>query len=415
MKQTRVCLFTSQYPPQTGGLGHSTHRIANLLASQGMVVHVAAFHKSNTALPFDEAITTCQEEGVTVHRVAVWNPGWHNVVDEEGVPLTETDVLTRYNREIFDVMNHLQERYRFDLFHAFFLYPAGFLATAVAKYHGINCIVSIRGNDVGKYLFDPLRLPFVQQALANADYVTSVAGSLLELADRAFVPGGGALNGRSAVILNSIDMDKVRVNGRPNLPLTGPVIGTVGLFRYKKGLIYLFKALAELKHTHDFTLFLAGDYFNAKEAQLHQAQLDALGLADRTVISGRFPHSEVYSYIQLFDILVYPSLFAEGCPLSMLEAMALRRPIIASRAGAIPEIITHNHDGLLVEQGSSHAIAAAIAHLLANPTERTRLGNAAYERIQTLNPDHERQAWLSVYQTVLANSHAANKVIDDQA
>ena len=285
MNGTSVCILTSQYPPQTGGLGHSTHRIANLLASQGINAHVAAFRKSATPVAFDEAITTTVEGNVTVHRVDVWNPGWNQVFDEAGRQLTESDVLTRYNREIFDIINWLQRQYRFDLFHAFFLYPAGYIATAVAKYHGIKSIVSIRGNDIGKYVFDPLRMGFIKSSLENADYVTSVASSLLDLASRAFVP----LNGRSRVILNSIDLSQAHAKSRPDLPLKGPVIGSIGLFRYKKGLLYLFKALAQLKDEHDFTILLAGDYFNVKEQKIHEAYLDELGLAERTVLSGRFP------------------------------------------------------------------------------------------------------------------------------
>lgn len=397
MNGSTVCILTSQYPPQTGGLGHSTHRIANLLASKGIRTHVAAFRKSAVPVAYDEAITTTIEGNVTVHRADVWNPGWNQVFDEAGKQLTESDVLTRYNREIFDIIDGLQLKYKFDLFHAFFLYPAGYIATAVAKYHGIKSIVSIRGNDIGKYVFDPLRMGFVKASLENADYVTSVASSLLDLADRAFVP----LNGRSRVILNSIDLSQAYAKSRPNLPLSGPVIGSIGLFRYKKGLLYLFKALAKLKNEYNFTVLLAGDYFNAKERKIHEAYLDELGLAERTVLSGRFPHADVYDYLQFFDVLVYPSLFAEGCPLSMMEAMAMKRAIVANRAGAIPEVIADQQSGLLVDHGDIDAMARAIQQLLENKTLRQRLGDGAYARIEELSPAVERKAWLEVYQAVL--------------
>ncbi|MEM7115912.1 MAG: glycosyltransferase family 4 protein [Chloroflexota bacterium] len=399
MNGTSVCILTSQYPPQTGGLGHSTHRIANLLASQGINAHVVAFRKSATPVAFDEAITTTVEGNVTVHRVDVWNPGWNQVFDEAGKQLTESDVLTRYNREIFDVINWLQNKYRFDLFHAFFLYPAGYIATAVAKYHGIKSIVSIRGNDIGKYVFDPLRMGFVKASLENADYVTSVASSLLDLASRAFVSGG--LNGRSRVILNSINLGQAHAKSRPDLPLKGPVIGSIGLFRYKKGLLYLFKALAQLKDDYEFTVLLAGDYFNAKEQKIHETYLAELGLADRTVLSGRFPHQDVYDYLQFFDILVYPSLFAEGCPLSMMEAMAMKRAIVAHRAGAIPEVITDQQNGLLLDQGDTASMVSAIRRLLEDAPLRKKLGEEAYKRIQELSPEREQAAWLAVYETVL--------------
>src|SRR5439155_653851 len=121
-----------------------------------------------------------------------------------------------------------------------FLYPSGFIATAVARLHDLPSIVSIRGNDVGKYAFDPLRRPFVRAALEQADQVTSVATSLTCFADRMLAP----IAHKSRTILNSVEIDPDLPRDRPEVATQGLVIGSAGLFRYKKGLIYLLKALA---------------------------------------------------------------------------------------------------------------------------------------------------------------------------
>lgn len=393
----KVCILTSQYPPQTGGLGHSTHRIAHMLADHGLTTHVVALRKSPYTVPFDESITTSVEGAVTVHRTQVWCPDWRESLRREGPAVSEANVLTRYNREMFDILNYLQTRHGYDVFHAFFLYPAGFIAAAAAKYHGVKSIVSIRGNDVGKYMFDPLRRGFVQCALQQADYVTSVATSLLEVADHAICP----LAGRSRVILNSVDPAEAEPQSRPDLPLRGMVLGSAGLFRYKKGLLYLFKALVRLKDRYDFTLLLAGDFFNAEERQIHLKYLEDLGLTERTVVTGRLPHHAVFDYMQLFDIVIFPSLFAEGCPLSMLEAMAVRRPVIASRTGAIPEVIRDGESGLLVAPGSPDEIYRALVQLLEDNFLRNHLGEGGYRRVQELSADKELSAWLDVYRMVL--------------
>ncbi|MGH7601763.1 MAG: glycosyltransferase [bacterium] len=157
----KTCIVTGQYPPQVGGVGHSAHRVANILASRGLQVHVVALQKHPTPLPFDESVVSTQEGEVLVHRVKVFHP--------KREAFAEGDVLTRYNREMFHALEYFQQRYHHDVLHAFFLYPAGFIAGLVGRLHGVKMIASIRGNDIGKYAFDPLRLPFIRSALENAD------------------------------------------------------------------------------------------------------------------------------------------------------------------------------------------------------------------------------------------------------
>jgi len=378
-----IALVTSQYPPQVGGVGHSAARVARLLARGGRDVHVVAFQKHAEPLPLDEAITSAHEGDVLVHRVLVHHP-------TEG---SEAEALTRSNREMFQALDLLTRRYGYAVLHGFFLYPAAYIAGIVGRLHGARVIASIRGNDVGKYAFDPLRQGFVRSALENADAVTSVATSLLELADRALSP----LRGRGRTILNSIDPQRLAPHERPELPLEGVVIGSSGLFRYKKGLVHLFKALQELNGGVAYTLLMAGDWFGAEDRDTLTREIDRLGLAARTRITGRIAPERMGDYLRLFDIMVFPSLFSEGCPVSMLEAMALGRPIIASRVAAIPEILRHGENGLLVEPGSSAAIADAIQELLRDPGLARRIGEGAHATALAMNPDHEAAQWSQVY------------------
>src|SRR5437762_474470 len=293
----RTCLVTSQYPPQLGGVGHSAARVARLLVGSGFEVHVVAFEKHPEPLPFDEAIATSREGDVVVHRVKVFHvPG-----------AREAETLTRSNREMFQALDHLTRSHRYAVLHGFFLYPAAYIASIVGRLHGVRVIASIRGNDVGKYAFDPLRVGFVRSALENADAVTSVATSLVSLADRALAP----IAKRSRTILNSIDPARLEPRERPELPLAGTVIGSTGLFRYKKGLVHLFKALASLNGGLDYTLLMAGDYFAPEDREAHARALERHGLSPRTVLTGRIPPERMGDYLRLFDIVVFPSLFSE--------------------------------------------------------------------------------------------------------
>jgi len=339
-KNLNFCIVTHEYPPQIGGVGNSTHRIANLLAEYGLSIHVVVFSKSKDPIPFDESITTSKEGSVTTHRAKVWCPQRkHENLESDDRPYSVLEDLTQYNREMFDVLVYLHKRFNYSLLHGFFLYPSGFVATMVARYLGIKSIVSIRGNDIGKYTFDSQRLKFIEQALRNADYVTSVAESLLKMAERVIFPS----NGRSQVILNSVEIPDNQSLKIPTLPLKGNVIGT----------------------------------------------------------AGRLEHKDFLSYLQLCDIFVIPSLFSEGCPLVLLEGMSVKRPIIASRTGAIPEIVQDGKSGILVEPGSSEDIYQNLVRLLEDDSLRNMIGEGAKLRVQELSPERELREWLGVYKAVL--------------
>ena len=387
-----TCIVTNQYPPQIGGVGHSACRVANMLAHAGMSVHVVVLQKHGTPLPMDEGISSVSESGVLVHRVKVYHPN-----REHDACMSEAEILTRYNREVFHVLEHLQRRYHYEVLHAFFLYPAGFIAGLIGRLYDVKVIVSIRGNDLGKYTFDPLRLPFIRTALENADYVTSVATSLLDLASRALTP----LVGKARTILNSVDTTRLRPQTRPVLQLHGTVIGANGLFRYKKGLLYLFKALASLERRCHYTLLLAGDYFKEEDQRSHTQYLQDYCLRDRTIVTGKIPPDHIADYLQLLDIMVFPSLFSEGCPLALLEGMAMGKPVIGSRAGAMPEIIRDRENGLLVNPGSAEEIADAIMTLIESPALRQRLAENAAATARAMTPERELREWREVYETVL--------------
>lgn len=397
----KTCLITSQYPPQIGGLGHSAFRVAKLLAESGIETHVLLLQKHDTALPLDECIVSTHESSVHVHRAKVFSPGTGT-----NNSAAEPENLTRYHREMFDVLNHLQQKHGYEVLLGFFLYPAGFIAAMVGKLHGVKVITSIRGNDVGKYAFDPLRLPFIQTALRNADAITSVATSLIDFADRTITP----IAHKSSTILNGIDVLALKPKARPSIKLGGLIIGSIGLFRYKKGLVYLCKALETLapKDAMPFTLLLIGDYFKEADRQAHEVLFEKYGLQGRTVVTGRVAHTDIADYLQLLDIAVFPSLFSEGCPLSMLEAMAMGKAIVASNSGAIPEIIQHRVHGLLVKAGSATEIAKALLELTEDAQLRTRLGRNAKAAAAKMTIERERRQWLSVYDkisTIKTHSH----------
>ena len=84
------------------------------------------------------------------------------------------------------------------------------------------------------------------------------------------------------------------------------------------------------------------------------------------------------------------------------------RAIVASRTGAIPELIRDSESGLLVEPGSPEQLERGLLRLLRDPDERARLGDGARKRSAELSPERELRAWSDVYRHLFASGPHAN-------
>lgn len=100
------------------------------------------------------------------------------------------------------------------------------------------------------------------------------------------------------------------------------------------------------------------------------------------------------------DLFLMPSL-SEGMPIALLEAMVHGLPIVATRVGAVPEILSDDRDAVLVEPGDAGALVAAAAALAADPERRERLGEAARERARRLADEDVYQRLDRIYLDVI--------------
>jgi glycosyltransferase involved in cell wall biosynthesis len=139
----------------------------------------------------------------------------------------------------------------------------------------------------------------------------------------------------------------------------GPVLGCIGSFEERKGQVKLLEALLAVRDRHpNVHLMLVGD--GPDETMLRE-QVRQLGLSDNVSF---FPFTDepVYAFERL-DILVLPSLYKEGLPNVILEAMSMHLPVVASRMAGIPEVVKNGETGCLVEPGDAAGLAAAVDEL----------------------------------------------------
>ena len=104
--------------------------------------------------------------------------------------------------------------------------------------------------------------------------------------------------------------------------------------------------------------------------------------AERITFAGLVAHHDVPSFYEAADIYVCPSLY-ESFGVSVVEAMAASLPVVATRVGVVPELITHRRNGLTVDANNAQAIADAIGELFQNPALRHSIASAARETVGT--------------------------------
>jgi glycosyltransferase involved in cell wall biosynthesis len=189
-----------------------------------------------------------------------------------------------------------------------------------------------------------------------------------------------------SLIHNGVDLDRYDHQGpcctlreEYGLPSEGPIVGVVARLEPEKGHPTLLEAWSSVvAAVPNATLLVVGEGSRreALETMAHE-----LGIAERVVFTGR--RDDVPAVTAALDVAVLPS-YREALGLTVLEAMALSRPVIASDVGGIPEMIEDGVTGLLVPPRDAEALAAAIVRLLRDHPLADTLGRAGHDLV------HER-------------------------
>ncbi|MDY6949999.1 MAG: glycosyltransferase family 4 protein [Thermodesulfobacteriota bacterium] len=115
----------------------------------------------------------------------------------------------------------------------------------------------------------------------------------------------------------------------------------------------------------------------------HLRQRATSRLGNKVAFSGFVPHSQLVDHYRNADILVNPS-FSESFGMSLIEAMATGLPVVATRAGGMPEVVEHQKTGILVAPGDASALASALLYLLSNDSARSSMARAARKRVTNI-------------------------------
>jgi glycosyltransferase involved in cell wall biosynthesis len=187
---------------------------------------------------------------------------------------------------------------------------------------------------------------------------------------------------RISTIPNGIDVGRfaagLDVTGiREQLGISGDkrIIGTIGRLMEQKGTEYLIRAYAVLARAHpDTCLVIVGD--GELRGGLERLAGD-LGVGDSVIFTGI--RQDIPEMLTLFDIFVLPSLW-EGQPITIMEAMAAGKPVVATDAGGNEEILHRGEFGMIVPTHDPGALCDAIGKLLADRALARQLGERARDQ-----------------------------------
>jgi glycosyltransferase involved in cell wall biosynthesis len=174
------------------------------------------------------------------------------------------------------------------------------------------------------------------------------------------------------------------------------LIGMIGRLVVQKGPDVLLRAAqGAFQRFPDTAIAFIGD--GPMQAELERLAKE-LGIAGRVIFAGS--RSDVPDILQALDLVVLPSL-NEGLPMSLLEAMAAERAIIATRVGGIPRIIRHQETGLLIDVGDVAGLRSAIERLLGDPADAARLARAARTLVeQQFSSEAMARKYLNIFEEV---------------
>jgi len=195
--------------------------------------------------------------------------------------------------------------------------------------------------------------------------------------------GNSRLRDKTCILYSAIDLrqfvpeaynatDRARVRAELGVPTDCVLIGAVGNLNRFKGYTHFLEAAAKIRQRRpDVRFLVVGRKLETDNAYWEQLQgvVTQSGLTDRVVFAGF--HSDIPEILSGSGRVRVASIL-ESCPVALLEAMAMKIPVVATNVGAVHEIVEHDRTGLVVPPGDADAIAQAVLDLLAGPPERVR-------------------------------------------
>ena len=297
---------------------------------------------------------------------------------QKGIDIKILDIFSYHNPINILRLAYLFRKARPDIVHAhgYFGSTFGRLAAILA---GVPIIITHVHSTYYEY---KKRNMLIERFLS---YFTDKIVCVSEAVKDFVVKDEGIANNKTCVIYNGVDVSdtlelfKSVDQERKSFGIEEEdfvVITVASLMPHKGHQVLLDAARIVSKEHSNLRLLIVGDGPLRNELQEYA---NKLGISSKVVFTGQRQRKDVSRLLNLSDIYVLSSILREGFSISIAEAMAMSKPVIASNLGGIPELIEDKVNGLLVAPGNSYELAAAVEKLVSDRSMREKMGRRGRE------------------------------------
>lgn len=320
--------------------------------------------------------------GVRVHRFRYAPRAWETLTHDQTAPdrIRERPyflaLVPGYVAAGSRAAARLAREGGFDVVHAFWPLPQGVLGLAAKRASGVPLVSTFFGVELTwmeKQL--PFLAPALRRIVRGSDAVTAISTYTADRLRRAVpgvepavIPFGAAIEASAAP-----ELDAGSAARAPGAPFE---LLFVGRLVERKGVHLLLEALAALPRSRALVLHVVGDGPDRASLEERAARL---GVGDRVIFHGFVSAEEKLRRFAACDAFVLPAVVdakgdTEGLGVVLLEAMTYGKPVIASAAGGIVDIVQGGRNGWLVPPGDAPALAAAVEACMDDPARARRFG-----------------------------------------
>ena len=383
----RALIVTERFAPDLGGVARSSARIADAFVKLGLETQVFTWTKTLAPGSLATIRRDSGESKILVHRLGLF-ANW--------------DLSLQHT---LNSLHRLHKQSNVDFVWGHYLFPAGFLATFFAKQIQVPSCVSARGNDIDQMMFPPGDFSRLMWTLQNASKVTAVSEDLKNKIEILLDD-----DSKTQVIPNVVDSTVFKPRTRSeelatalNIQANETVLGFSGELKHKKGYPFLLSAFQAVSEKQACKLLVIGE-LRARVSEAFAAFKSQFPeFAERIIITGHLQNThEIVEHMELCDIFLFPSVW-DGLPNALLEAMSMKKLVIGSDAGGIPDVIKHGENGVLIPTTELHRLGEAILELLSLPQSRLDAirENARHTILTERSPEHEDEALRNILDRIV--------------
>jgi glycosyltransferase involved in cell wall biosynthesis len=195
--------------------------------------------------------------------------------------------------------------------------------------------------------------------------------------------------------------DRNDVREELGIEADAPVVGVVGNIQAWKGQKVLLEAMVELRRTHpDAIALIVGGAHRSGRAYADELRqfVAANGIEKNVIFTGA--RDDVGDVMNAMDVVAHTSVRGEPFGRVIIEGMCVGRPVVATRAGGVPEFVADGKNGLLVPAGDPSALAAVLKRLFEDAELRERLSRGALESVRDFAVEYHVAEMARIYDRV---------------